>query len=103
MANYNAYGEVAVHETLAANVSDNVQINFAEDTELTVVNRTGTAEIYFMVTPGVQPPGTPPVVGDERCRVLPAAMDALSEPISSGPYVISLISASIQAYSVEGI
>jgi hypothetical protein len=38
---------VAVHPTLAAGVADTVTITNPNEVEVTIVNRTGTSEIYF--------------------------------------------------------
>lgn len=89
--------ETSKHATLAAagtaetvNFSDNVQ-------SVEVVNRTGTADIYFTID------GSTPTVGGDNTYVVPAALGA-AQRIGSAPGtdVVKLISASTQAYSVVG-
>ena len=94
-------GKIAVHETLGASTVDTVELAGCRPS-LTVVNRTGTAEIYFTVATGAKAP-TPPTVSGNDCFVLPAAICSLSLPWLEGQFIVSLISAGAEAYSVENL
>ncbi len=61
-----------------------------------VLNRSGSAEIYFTVN------GADPTVGGEDCHVLPAAVCALSVPGVGSPVTVKLISVGTPTYSVIG-
>jgi hypothetical protein len=92
---------VAVHPTLAAGVADTVTITNPNEVEVTIVNRTGTSEIYFTYSWTGIP--TAAVVGANGTLVLPAAMPAIPVGTGKGPVVLSIISTGSVAYSVEGI
>lgn len=102
MANYSAV--TAVHETLTASSVDEVTLT-APAAEVTVLNRTGTAEIYFTTGSADYPPGTPSV-GGSNCYVMPAAVGSVTvqvQPadISVGALLVYLISSGAESYSVE--
>ena len=99
MANYS--GIMAMHQTLGASTVDNVSLSHPGISSITIVNRTGTSEIYVNVASGTVAP-TAPTVGGANCWVIPAAICSLTIP-SSGPVVVGLISAGAMTYSVEGI
>ncbi len=61
-----------------------------------VVNRSGSAEIYFTVD------GSTPTVGGEDCHVLPAAICAMSVPGVGSTVTVKLISSGTPTYSVVG-
>lgn len=104
MANYAA--AVAVHETLTASTVDEVTLT-APITEVTVLNRTGAAEIYFTAGSGNSPPAAPTVAGG-NCYVVPAALGSLTVQVNYGfspgnPCLVYLISAAAESYSVEAL
>lgn len=86
------------HGTLVANVVTTVTLTAAGDTvdNVEVVNRTGTAEIYFRVD------GTDPTVAGNDCEMLPATVGGLEVGVpGSFAGVVKLISTGGQAYSVR--
>jgi hypothetical protein len=101
MASYN--GNVAVHETLAASTVDTVNLAGATgQVGLTVVNRSGTAEIYFTVATGAVGP-TAPTVGGNDTYVVPASIASLTLPGITGAVIVKLISSGTPNYSVEAL
>ena len=104
MANYT--GNTAVHQTLVAQTVDTVTLTPANAAygEVTVVNRSGAAEIYFTVGSGSNLPATPVVAANDT-YVLPASMGSFSVPWSggSGGAVVKLISSGTPTYSVQGV
>lgn len=99
MANYSA--KTASHATLAASTPDAVTLS-AVASHITVVNRTGAAEIYFTLAPGVGAP-VPPVVAGANTLVVPAAITSTRVPVSAGTVTVTLISSGAEAYSVEAL
>jgi hypothetical protein len=102
MANYSA--ATAVHETLTASTVDQVTLT-GQAVEVTVLNRTGTAEIYFTAGSADYPPATPSV-GASNCYVMPAAIGSVTvqvpaADISVGSLLVYLISSGAESYSVE--
>lgn len=95
-------GATAVHATLTASTVDTATLTAPNVPSVTVVNRTGTAEIYFTIS-STAAGAVAPTVGGANCFVLPAAICSLTVPISSGQVVVSLISSGTMAYSVEGL
>lgn len=106
MANYSA--AMAVHESLTANEVDCVTLTDAgtgyglTEPAVTVVNRTGAADIYFTVNTTGEPQDDPTVAGDDT-YVVPAAISSVSVPASlgvNGSVSVKLISTGAEAYSV---
>jgi hypothetical protein len=84
------------HGTLVATTVTTVTLGQDWD-YLEVVNRNGTAEIYFTVG------GATPTVGGADCEVVPAAIGAVEVKVNAaGPTVVKLISAGTPAYTVRG-
>ena len=87
MADYS--GKVAVHETLTANAVDYVALSRVgagygrQETSVTVLNRSGAAEIYFTVSATGQAPADPTVGGTDT-YVVPAAIGSVSIPVAPG-------------------
>lgn len=101
MANYTA--NTAVHENLTASSVDNVTLSQVSNA-VTVVNRTGTSEIYVTYANGSSNNANPPTVGGNNCLVVPAALCALTFFLGEATgATISLISAGTMAYSVEAL
>lgn len=91
----------AAHETLTASTVDTVTLT-QNGRSVTVVNRTGTSEIYF--TAAVSPTtAATPTVGGANCWVLPASVSSLRLQLGTGSYNVALISSGTMAYSVEGV
>jgi hypothetical protein len=70
--------------------------------QVEVLNRDGTAEIYFTVD------GTEPTVGGTGCEVLPAAMGSIvvaapNAPGAGGGTVVKCISTGTPKVSVKGL
>jgi hypothetical protein len=85
------------HGQLAANTVDVVTMN-ADWESIQVVNRSGTAEIYFTVN------GTAATVGGANCYVLPACL-GVATPTGinfNAVTVIQLISSGTPTYSIIG-
>lgn len=92
-----AAGQKGAHHTLTAGVVDTVTFALAFD-QLEILNRDGSAEIYFTVD------GSAPSVGGGNSFVLPASVGAAIVGIStSGGTVVKLISAGTPAYSVSAV
>ena len=66
MANYS--GSIAVSETLAASTVDYVTLSNPSANGVTILNRTGTAEIYITYQSGTSNP-TAPTVGEALQRI----------------------------------
>lgn len=110
MAKYTA--ATAVHATLTASTVDVVTLTdvasgagVAKPT-ITVVNRSGTAEIYFTVSvTGTFP--AEPTVGGDNTYVVPAAISSLSVPVYPGvsgdSAVVKVISSAAAKYSVQAL
>lgn len=97
----------AVHETLTANEVDSVTLSkagtgFLGKPQITVVNRTGSAEIYFTVSTSSTQPAEP-AVGGKNTFVLPGSIGSVSVPAADGNVVVKLISTGAEAYSVEAL
>ena len=110
MAKYSATS--AVHKTLTATTADSVTLaNVSSGTgvstpSITVVNRTGTHEIYFTIsTTGTDP--AEPTVGGNDAFVVPAAITSVRVPASISvvghPAVVKLISTGAESYSAEAL
>lgn len=86
--------------TLVASTVLTVTLNTARE-NVRVVNRSGSADIYFTVAGSGQTP-TAPTVGGSDCYVAPGAAGA-SEEVSVGqaPIVVSLISSGTPTFTVE--
>ena len=95
MASYTV--NAAVHKQLAANTVDTVTLDpLASAVE--VINRDGTAEIYFTVD------GANPTVGGDDTQVLLAGIGSLEIGSPAiGSTVVKLISAGTPKYSVRTI
>ena len=103
----------AQHGTLTPNVVTTVNLVYADDT-VEVVNRTGTAEIWFTVGRSNAPPD--PVIGADDTFIVPAmvgsyvmatrSMGSEGYPRMSeaGPRssIVKLLSSGAMAYSVLG-
>lgn len=89
----------AYHSTLVASTVDTVTLNDGEE-YVTLVNRSGSAEIYATVGTSAVPPATPTVGGNDT-YVLPAAIGSLRVAGQIGPTVVKLISSGTPTYSVE--
>lgn len=110
MAKYTATS--AVHKTLTATTVDVVTLTSVgsgagEDKPgITVVNRTGTDEIYLTVS-GTPTWPTEPTVKGANTYVVPAAISSLRVLVDPGvlgtDVVVKLISAGAEAYSVEAL
>lgn len=103
MADYT--GKVAVHETLTANEVDAVTLTGVKQS-VTVVNRTGGAEIYVTTSATAAQPDEPTVEGTDT-YVLPSAIGSISVLVNPGvaanPVVVKLISTGAESYSVEAL
>lgn len=99
MATYTA--NTAVHNTLVATINDTVTLDLCAG-HVTVVNRTGTAEIYFRVGNVEEPPAAA-VVSGVNTYVIPAAIGSLTVAADQGDVVVNLISSGSPSYSVEAI
>lgn len=89
----------SVHGTLVADtvttISD-IGTGIADVEQVDVLNRDGTAEIYFTVD------GTDPTVEGDNTEVLPAAIGALSVPVeTTAKPTVKLISSGTPKYSVR--
>lgn len=95
-------GNVAVTTTaLTANTVDTVILTAPTLHGVTVLNSTGTSDIYFTVC-NVGGPDTQPTVAGTDCYHLPAAIGSLDvEIISLDGVVVNLISSGTPGYSVE--
>ncbi len=84
----------AGHGTLVANTVTQVTVQTGR--HIQVINRSGTAEIYFTVN------GVTPTVGGSDCYVVPAAI--MSQTVGAAPQnvVVSLISTGTPTFSVIG-
>lgn len=110
MAKYTA--TTAVHKTLTATTVDVVTLTSVatgvgvEEPSVTVVNRTGSAEIYFTVTATGTDPAEPTVKG-ANTYVVPAAISTVTKAVSTSvaghPVVVKLISTGAEEYSVEAL
>lgn len=96
-----AHGTLVANTVATASVTADSDIQVSnvateQSTKVEVLNRDGTAEIYFTVD------GTTPTVGGTGCYVLPAAIGAYSVEGVRGSVTVKLISAGTPAYSVIG-
>jgi hypothetical protein len=93
-------GNLAVHETLTGGAADQVTLSgLSGDEGLTIVNRSGSDELYFTYSgPGSGP--SVAVVGAADTYVVPACVGSLTIPGVSGKIIVSIISNSAVAYSV---
>lgn len=84
------------HATLVASTVDTVTLTNTQIDEVEILNRDGSAEIYFTVD------GTAPTVGGNNTNVLPAAVGSVVVGVrrAAGGVVVKLISAGTPAYSV---
>ena len=87
------------HGTLTASAVSTVTLNNSGAVE--VVNRTGTAEIYFTVGLNGNSPATPTIGGND-CYVVPAGVCSYTVefPAGEGPIVVELISAGAESFTV---
>lgn len=92
---------IAYHSTLVASTVDTVTLDKGAE-YVTVVNRSGAAEIYFTVGTTVTPPAAPTVGGNDT-YVLPASIGLVRVASGIGPVQIQLISTGTPTYSVEVI
>lgn len=92
---------IAYHSTLVASTVDTVTLDKGAE-YITVVNRSGAAEIYFTVGTTVTPPAAPTVGGNDT-YVLPAATSSVRVASGIGPIEVQVISAGTPTYSVEVI
>lgn len=89
-------GQRATHQTIVAATVDTVTFG-VDFNEVEVLNRSGSAEIYFTVD------GTTPTVGGTNCFVVPAAISSAIVGVPTvGPTVVKLISSGTPTYSVSG-
>jgi hypothetical protein len=100
----------AKHGTLVANAVTTITLNDGQFVE--VVNRSGSAEIFFNFydaqgIPGVTIPGealaaiaAPTVAGDDSYIVPAVAGESRVEPCSEGPITVQLISTGTPTFSV---
>lgn len=86
---------VAYHGTLSASTVDTITVAQAGVT-VEVINRTGTAEIYFTVN------GATPTVGAADTFVVPSAVMSYVVTNNGAQAVVRLISSGAEAYSVVG-
>ncbi len=83
------------HVTLVADTVTPVQLHINAG-RIEVLNRTGTAEVYFTTD------NSAPTVGGDNCHVLPAAISALEVPDEiNGLAVVKLISSGTPDVSVR--
>lgn len=87
----------AHHGTLAAGQVTTVTLTSADNT-VEVINRTGSAEIYFTVG---SEPATPTVEGDD-CYIVPEGLTSYVVNGVPGAVVVKLISAGTPKFSVIG-
>lgn len=82
------------HGTLSSSVVATVTLT--EDARtVTVVNRSGSAEIFFTVT------GVAPTVNGDDCEILPATISSVTVSATAhGAPVVKLISSGTPSYSV---
>lgn len=84
------------HGTLVSNQVTTVTLD-ANYRNVEVLNRSGTAEIYFTVD------GAVPTVGGADCQVLPAVVSVREvDSRASGTTVIRLISSGTPTWTVSG-
>jgi hypothetical protein len=95
MASYSV--DRAKHATLVASTVDTVTLG-RDFNEVEILNRDGTAAIYFTVD------GSTPTVGGDNALVIPAVIGSVTESTLdiSGTNVVKLISAGTPSYSVTG-
>jgi hypothetical protein len=89
-----ATAALAYHGTLVASTVASVLITGADGT-VEVINRSGSAEIYFTVN------GVVPTVGGTDCFVVPAAIGSYVVVSSASP-TVQLISSGTPTFSVVG-
>lgn len=90
----------ASHGTLTANVVTTVTLTHVSE-KVSVVNRSGAAEIYFNVyTVGAAP--ADPTVGGDDCYVLPATSSVYDVSVGSASVTVKLISSGTPTFSVLG-
>lgn len=96
MADVDASSSWAVHRTLVAATVD--RVTFADFDQVEVMNRSGSAEIYFTVD------ASDPTVGGSNTHCLPAAISALvAKSGARGSTVVRLISSGTPTYSIRGL
>jgi hypothetical protein len=85
------------HVTLVANTVTTVTLA-QEQEQIGIVNRSGSAEVYFTVD------GTTPTVGGDDCWVMPAMIGMMTTGLVEGPpiTVIKMISSGTPTVSVVG-
>jgi hypothetical protein len=85
------------HFTLVANVVKTFTLDL-DYNRVEVVNLDGAGEVYFTVDTST------PVVGQDGCQVLPAAICSMEVPVpTSGPTVVKAKAAGAVRISVRGI
>ncbi len=84
------------HQTLVAATVATVNLT-TNGSRIEVVNRSGTAEVYFTTD------GSTPTVGGNDCHVLPAAIGAVevADDTAGANSVVKLISSGTPAVSVR--
>ena len=85
----------AHHGTLVASTAAAVTLLRA-DQAVEVVNRSGSAEIYFTVD------GSTPTVGGDDCYVVPASVSSYVVAVGEAEVTVTLISSGTPTYSVIG-
>lgn len=99
MASYKA--KVATHQALTANAADAVTLTGRAVAGVLVVNRTGTAEITFLVSVGPDTPApSAPTALAVDAYVIPASIGSYFFPLAGAFFQLSLIDTAGQAYSV---
>lgn len=90
----------SAYEQLTANTVDTVTLDHDFDT-VVVINRDGSAEIFFTVGSADSPPATPTVGGDGT-YLLPAAIGSAKVTVpGSGKTIVKLKSAGTPTYGVS--
>lgn len=89
--------QFAHHGTLTANTVTSVTLTSA-DGGVEVINRDGSAEIYFTI--GSEPA---PTVGGDDCFVVPALIGGYIAYIGAGSVTVQLISSGAPKFSVLSV
>ncbi len=89
------------HGTLVAITVTEVELPNRNFGTIEVMNRSGSAEIYFLVLNPANS-STDPTIGGENCEVLPAAISALQvNAPDPAPVTVKLISSGTPTYSIR--
>jgi hypothetical protein len=89
------------HGSLTASTVAEITLPDQRFGKIEVTNRSGDAEIYFIVLADTDPDVEPTVEGDD-CEVLPAAISALEvNAPDPAPVVVKLVSDGTPDYSIR--